>query len=320
MKKILPSFILAFALLALAALSQAQAGLVSAQWLYDNLENPNLLLIDVRSSIDDGGDRASFEQAHIPGSLYSSYTDDGWRENRGGVTGLLPSVAALERLVGSLGITPEHHVVVIPAGSGPTDFGSAARVYWTLKYLGHAEVSLLNGGFNGWQAEGFPVASGSPEYHPVRYTAEPQPALLADIPEVESRLASRPQSLVDARPEAFFTGQTQAGPVAAPGTLPGAINFEHQSFLVERNGVWYLDNALLNRQLAQKNLSLASDLVTFCNTGHWAATDWFAFSEVAGLENIRLYDGSMAEWAHSGDRPLQVPPRGISRLIQRLQN
>lgn len=318
MKKMLTSvlFTLSLAMFSL----QAQAGLVSSQWLNDHLEDPSLMLIDVRSSIDNGGDRARFEEAHIPGSLYSSYTDDGWRENRGGVTGLLPSVSALERLVGSLGVTPDHHVVVIPAGSGATDFGSAARVYWTLKYLGHEQVSLLNGGFKGWQSAGLPIASGSPEYHPVRYVSNARPELLAEIPEVESRIATRPQSLVDARPHAFFTGQTQAGPVAAPGTLPGAINLEHQSFLVERDGVWFLDTDLLDRQLAANSLTDASDLVTFCNTGHWAATDWFAFSEVAGLENISLYDGSMAEWAQGGERATQVPARGLARFIERFQN
>ena len=318
MKKILKSVLLACGLSVFAL--NAQAGLVSSQWLKDRLDDESIIMIDVRSSIDEGGDRASFEAAHIPGSLYSSYTDDGWRENRGGVTGLKPSVSALERLVGSLGVTPDRHVVVIPAGSGPTDFGSAARVYWTLKYLGQEQVSLLNGGFKGWQAAGFPVASGSPEYHPVRYVANPRPELLAELPEIESRVASRPQSLVDARPEAFFTGQTQAGPVAAPGTLPGAINFEHQSFLVKRDGAWFLDESMLERQLVANSLTDASDLVTFCNTGHWAATDWFAFSEVAGLENISLYDGSMAEWAHGGERVTQVPTRGISRFLERFQN
>lgn len=318
MKKFVTSFITAVSLSVVAV--SAQASLVSAQWLNDNLDDSSLLLLDVRSSIDNGGDRASFEEAHIPGSLYSSYTDDGWRENRGGVAGLVPSVSALERLVGSLGITHDHHVVVIPAGSGPTDFGSAARVYWTLKYLGQEEVSLLNGGVKGWQAEGFAVDSGSSDYHPVRYEASTRPELLADIPAVESRLESRPQSLVDSRPEAFFIGETQAGPVAAPGTLPGASNIDNHALLAERDGVWYMDAELVSTELAASNLTHEKDLVTFCNTGHWAATDWFAFSEVAGIENVSLYDGSMAEWAQDSDRPLQVPSRGISRFLERFQD
>jgi len=304
---------LLFSLTAQAAVSP----LVDADWLKANLDREDLVILDVRSGIDQGGDRASFEQGQVPGSIYSSYTDDGWRETRGGIPGLLPATSSLERLIGSLGISNEDLVVVVPAGSGPTDFGSAARIYWTFKLLGHDQVALLNGGIAGWEQAGYDLVVGAAQYQPAAFTADFREELLTRVDQVSERLESRPTSLVDARPKAFFTGETQAGPVASPGTLPGAVNFEYQTFLVERDGAWYLDEETLSRQLAASDLAGQDNLVSFCNTGHWAATNWFALSEMAGLDGVSLYDGSMTEWASDSSRELQVPPRGIARFLSR---
>jgi len=135
---------------------------VDAQWLSERLNEEKLVVLDVRSGIDNGGDRSSFQKSHIPGSVYSNYTNNGWRETRAGVAGLIPPVRSLERLIGSLGIANSSIVVLIPAGTGPTDFGSAARVYWTFKVLGHESVTILNGGLAGWKVAGYEVAEGAP--------------------------------------------------------------------------------------------------------------------------------------------------------------
>lgn len=76
----------------LAVADDNTPALVDADWLAANLERDDLVVLDVRSGIDNGGDRSTFEQGHIPGAVYSSYTGDGWRENRDGVTGVLPPV------------------------------------------------------------------------------------------------------------------------------------------------------------------------------------------------------------------------------------
>ena len=120
--------VLAFAASSLAmAESDRTPPLVDASWLESNLNRNNLVVLDVRSGIDNGGDRSSFQKAHIPGAIYSSYTGDGWRESRDGVTGLLPPVTSLERLIGGLGISNDNTVVIVPAGTGATDFGSVVE-------------------------------------------------------------------------------------------------------------------------------------------------------------------------------------------------
>lgn len=289
--------------------------LVDAQWLNDNLQRDDLVVLDVRSGIDNGGDRSDFEEAHIPGSIYSSYTDDGWRESRDGVAGLMPPVSSLERLIGGLGISNDDTVVIVPAGTGVTDFGSAARVYWTFRVLGHDQVTILNGGFGAWQAAGFEVASGAAESRPFAdFKGELQDRLIASLEEVEAARESQAQ-LVDARPSDYFTGENKSPAARAPGTIPGALNLPHASFLGQQDQVWYLNADDISAQVNRAELNPESRTIAFCNTGHWAATDWFVLSELAGFSEVAMYDGSMAEWSQDSNRPLQVAKRGLGKLL-----
>ncbi|TFH86726.1 sulfurtransferase [Billgrantia azerbaijanica] len=299
-----------------AALANHVEPLVDAGWLSERLGDDDLVVLDIRSAIDDGGDRGTFEQAHIPGSVYSSYTDDGWREMRDGVAGLLPPVASLERLIGGLGIGNDDTVVIVPAGTGATDFGSAARVYWTFKVIGHDEVAILDGGFAGWRAQGFTVASGSGEGpEPAEFRGELDASLLATTAEVEAVRDGQAQ-LVDARPVDYFRGENQSPAAKAPGTIPGARNLPHHSLLQEDATVWYLNREGLQSRINAAELDSETPTVSFCNTGHWAATDWFVLSEVAGFDHVRLYDGSMAAWTQDEERPLAVARRGLGKLLE----
>lgn len=311
------SLILVIGLLSTAMVS-AKDGLpplVDAQWLQGHLADDNLVVLDVRSAIDGGGDRGSFQQAHIPGAIYSNYATDGWRETRDDVQGLLPPVNSLERLIGSLGIGNADTVVIVPAGTGPTDFGSAARVYWTFKVLGHDAVSILNGGFAGWKAAGFDVATGEAGNRPMNtFEGTLHEDLIATLEEVEQAREDQGQ-LVDARPADYFRGETKSPAAKSPGTIPGARNLQHQTMISQRDQVWYLDVDNLNSRINEAELNRNARTIAFCNTGHWAATDWFVLSEVAGFEQVSLYDGSMAQWSQDSSRPIQVAKRGLAKLL-----
>ena len=309
------ALVLAFASSLVLADSDKAPPLVDVDWLSANLNRDELVILDVRSGIDNGGDRSTFEDGHIPGAVYSHYVNDGWRESRDGVSGLLPPVRPLERLIGSLGISNDDTVVLVPAGTGPTDFGSAARVYWTFRLLGHDDVTILNGGFAGWKAAGKPVAQGEGERRDVaRFNGELQEALLATLEEVEAARESQAQ-LVDARPEDYFRGENQSPAAKAPGTIPGANNLPHHSFLSERDKVFYLDEALVSERVNTAKLNQDARTIAFCNTGHWAATDWFVMSELAGFREVALYDGSMAEWSQDSSRPMQVTKKGLGKVL-----
>lgn len=286
--------------LALAAPASAAPPLVSPQWLNDHLHDADLVVVDVRSAIDGGGEKA-YLAAHIPGSIHSDYDKPGWRVTVHNVPFMLPSILEIQNLIGDLGIDDKSHVVVVPAGVSFTDFGSAARVYWTLKVAGVPNVSILDGGIAAWQAAGLPTQSGpSPTPTPKMLEAEADKSSLAELADVARIQQSGGATLIDARPASFFNGKERAPKVQAYGHIPGAIDLDSDEF--------YDDKA--NRLKPQAELAAiaaripAGPVVTYCNTGHWSATDWFVLHELLGRKDVKLYDGSMVEWSMDPHRPV----------------
>ncbi|MEX0622598.1 MAG: sulfurtransferase [Saccharospirillum sp.] len=305
---VLRSVFASVALSLASGLAMASTPLVSADWLNNELNNPSITVLDIRSA-------DAFAEAHVPGSVFQTYGD--WRAEREGVTGNLPEVTDLAKMIGNLGIDNEQQVVIVPPGENSSDFGSAARVYWTFKVLGHNSVSILNGGYKGWVQQGFEVASAPISPAPAQFEVDFQPQYLATTEDVQANLSNGDVQFVDARPADFYTGQTKAGPARVAGTLPGSINLQEGTLVDTRDGVAYFLTQDRIRQLAEDaTLKLdAGRTVTFCNTGHWAATDWFALSEIAGLPNVAMYDGSMTAWTQDPDRPVQTEKRGLGRLL-----
>ncbi|TMJ03288.1 MAG: sulfurtransferase [Alphaproteobacteria bacterium] len=296
-----PLLVAALASLALAGAARAESvtPLVPVGWLKQHLNDPQVLVLDIRSAIDGGGAEA-YQNGHIPGAIHSDYDKAGWRVTRGGVPFMLPTLAELEKLIGELGIDEDSHVVVVPAGVHYTDFGSAARTYWTLKVAGVSKVSILDGGYAAWAAAHNATETGASKPSPKIFSATPNKALLAERADVQMIEQSGGATLIDARPASFFSGKQKAPAVQAYGHIPGAVNVDSATF--------YDDKA--NRLKPQAELaSIAATLpagpaVTYCNTGHWAATDWFVLSELLGRKDVRLYYGSMIEWASDASRPL----------------
>jgi thiosulfate/3-mercaptopyruvate sulfurtransferase len=282
---------------AMPAFAETAAPLVSPQWLNEHRADSDVVVLDIRSVIDGGGAEA-YAKAHIPGAIHSDYDKAGWRVSRNGQPLMVPSQTALEKLIGETGIDEDSHVVVVPAGVSSTDFGAAARIYWTLKAAGHPAISILDGGFAGWQAAGFPVEAGNNVPAPRIFSGKFNETLLAELEEVEKNPNA---TLVDARPPGFFSGREKAGLAKAYGHIPGAINIDSASFY----------DPATNRLRPKAELAAiaakvpAGPVVTYCNTGHWAATDWFVLSEILGRPNVKLYAGSMVEWSADAHRPIE---------------
>ncbi len=280
--------------------ASAAQPLVNVEWLKAHLNDKNVVVLDIRSAIDGGGAQA-YAAAHIPGSVHSDYDKAGWRVTRNDVPFMLPTVAELEKLIGDIGIDEDKHVVVVPAGVSYTDFGSAARTYWTLKVVGLKNVSILDGGVAAWQAAGLPVERGETRPSATIFTATLDKSLIARGTDVETIESKGGGTLIDARPASFFLGKEKAPNAAAYGHIPGALNLDSASYYDEKS------NRLKPKaELAALSAQVpAGPAVSYCNTGHWAATDWFVLHELLGREDIRLYDGSMVEWTANPNRPVE---------------
>jgi thiosulfate/3-mercaptopyruvate sulfurtransferase len=299
MRKIFAALALTLALAAPAVAADVQP-LVSVAWLNSHLRDANLVVLDIRSAID-GSKPETFAQGHIPGAVHSDYDKGGWRVTRNNVPFMVPTTPELEKLIGDLGIDENSHVVVVPAGVNVLDFGSAARTYWTLKFVGVGNVSILDGGLAAWKAAGLSLATGAQAPSPAIFTATLDNSLLALASDVETIELSGKATLVDARPASFFFGKEKAPNAAAYGHIPGALSLDSAEFYDSKT----------NRLKPAAELAAiagqvpAGAVVSYCNTGHWAATDWFVMHELLGRKNARLYAGSMVEWTADERRPVE---------------
>ena len=268
--------------------------------------NPDVRVIDIRAPKD-------YTQGHINGALNAPYGQ--WR---GPATnpGELPELKELTALVQRLGLTPQTHAVIVSSGDNDTDFGASARVYWTLKVLGLENLSIVNGGMKAWRTAGLDLSKDAPTVAPSGFEPRLNTELLVKQAQLVKDANSPNAVLVDARPAAFFNGETRHVVAKTPGTLPGAVNVAHSVWF--KPGTSEVINATQAKSVAAKFNLADSDkeIVSFCNTGHWAATNWFVLSELVGDKDVKLYAGSMVDWSRA-DQPLPMDnvPGRIKQLL-----
>ena len=299
--------LLAFAFtLGASGWSVAAPALLTPSELSALIAQPSVRVIDIRTPKE-------FAQHHIAGSVNAPYAQ--WR---GPATnpGELPDQDKLVALVQSLGLTPETHAVVVSHGKDATDFGAMARVYWTLKSLGLKELSILNGGLKEWEAAKLPFSNAAIKVAPSTYAPTFDASWLSTREDISQTLKLSNAVLVDSRPDAFYQGKTQAPAAKLAGTLPGAVQLDFNQWFEPKTSR-FVSAEKAKEIAAQIHVPEGQNAVAFCNTGHWAATDWFALSEVAGLPNVKLYAGSMVDWTQQPDYPqLQNAPGRGEQLMR----
>ena len=299
-------------ILAIAGFSSAVSAatsfgpLVSPAQLSERLGEVQPIVLDIRG--DD------YAKGHIPGAVSAPYgLFRGPEKNPGQV----PDTAILEQAYEALGLETGRAVVIVPEGKNDSDFGAAARVYWTLKSSGFTDLSILNGGVVAWQKAGMAMDTETVTLQPTEldiaflenWTANTEQVIAATRGEVDSLL-------LDARPEDFYKGRMSHSAAARPGTLPGAANLEYTSFFDQ--GSPAMSQAMDSPGLLEKlGVEDGEEIVSFCNTGHWAATNWFALSEVAGLDNVKLYPGSMVEYSNT-DNEMENTPGIIANFLNKI--
>jgi thiosulfate/3-mercaptopyruvate sulfurtransferase len=277
--------------------------LVDAEWLMANAGRENIVVLDIRDDIE-GTDLGG--EPYVEGAVVAPYASAGWRTEIDGVPEMLPPVDEVAGLIGSLGIDNDDHVVIVPWGTDSTEFGSATRVYWTFKYLGHDAVSILDGGWRQYDAAGAPRSATAAEPQPAEFAYALRSDLLATTEDVVAALDAG-VTLVDGRPAEHYKGTSKSPEVRTAGTIPGAVSIEHGN-LYSAEYAHFAGPGTVETLAAGVGLGADEDNITFCNTGHWASIAWFALSEVLGNKNTRMYDGSMAAWTVNSSRPVERHP------------
>jgi thiosulfate/3-mercaptopyruvate sulfurtransferase len=296
------------AAVALALLGAAGPGLaqevvtplVDAAWVKEHSGKDNVVIIDIRDKV---GETDLGDKPYLANAVVAPYATAGWRTEVQGIPGMLPPVENLAKLIGDLGIDNDDHVVIVPWGTDSTEFGGATRVYWTFKYLGHDEVSILDGGWRQYDAAGGERVAEAAKPDAATFTVSLNDKIRATTADVEAALKAGTK-LIDGRPTEQYEGKSKSPIVRAEGTLPGAVNIKHSDFYSAENAEYATPETI---KALSEAVGLAKDQesIVFCNTGHWASVAWFGLSEILGNRNTRMYDGSMAEWASDPARPLE---------------
>lgn len=271
----------------------AATPLVTVDWLVNNLQQANLRIIDLQP-------KAGYKQIHITGAVHSDYGQ--WRQRNKQGFKLIPSVAALERLIGSLGIDNQTHVVLVPFGRSAGDIATATRVYWTLKAVGHDEVSILDGGLIGYAEYRDNPLESNPNLPAAKsFKAHLREEYLITVPHVKAAIDSKTQ-LIDARSIAEFSGER--GKPGRSGTIPTSANLSFNKLIKEGGGFFHPPKQLRNIFTTHR-VSLEGEQISYCQSGHRASLSWFVAHELLGNQQAKLYDGSMQEWAADPSLPLQ---------------
>jgi len=232
------------------------------------------------------------------------------------------SAAKLSAQLSALGITPTTPLVIAHQGIDSSDFGAAARVYWTLKIAGFTQLAILDGGVDHWRNEDYPMvqdrltlpATAIKITYDERQIVKKE-EIAALLNQSQKKQFDKPLStplLLDARPIEYFTGQERHPAAARYGTLPGAAHFDQDDWFGEGSGMLktlpQLQSLAKDRQLLTN-----TETISFCNAGHWSATNWFILSEVLGQKNNRMYPESMVAWSFT-NLPMENEPSRLAVL------
>jgi thiosulfate/3-mercaptopyruvate sulfurtransferase len=272
--------------------------LINAEELAGRLGDDALVVIDCRHDLarPDAGE-AAWADSHIPGALFM-HLDRDLSSAKTGRNGRhpLPSPAAFSALLGRCGITPRHAVVAYDDAGGMF----AARLWWMLRWVGHADAAVLDGGLAAWLAAGG-VLDNSVRSRPA--TSYPAGAVVAtlDAAALLANLDSAALLVVDARAPDRFRGENETlDPVG--GHIPGAVNRFFKLNLAD-DGRFKPADALRAEWCAIANGRNPATLVMQCGSGVTACHNLLAL-ELAGLSGARLYPGSWSEWCSDPARPV----------------
>ena len=273
--------------------------LIRAGDLAAALEDPQLVVIDVRHDLGDYGlGQRKYNEGHIPGALFLSVEKDlaGPHTGKNG-RHPLPSIDAFAATMSSIGVDPTKQVVVYDGGTSTY----SARLWWMLRWLGHRNVAVLDGGFRAWEAAGLPVTTEIPVKKPSKFVPVPSETPVS-VDSLVAHQGDPDYSLIDARGADRFRGENETiDPVA--GHIPGSRS---RPFTTNLNkDQTFKDRDALRAELTEALGGLEpGQIVHTCGSGVTACNNLLAM-EYAGLTGSRLYPGSWSEWSADPSRPIE---------------
>jgi thiosulfate/3-mercaptopyruvate sulfurtransferase len=300
---------------------------VDTEWLSQNLDQ--VVVLDVRRDPQSfirksgGGGEVAGVQAcgakgggggvsgHIPDSALIDWKSIAVKEKAGDVElyDQVPSKADFEKLMQDSGVSAGSAIVVANPGDTVPALADGTRLYWTIKYYGHDNVAVLDGGVAKWAAEKRKIDYGrtKPSKGDWQATTERR-EMVATLDDVQRASTSGGAQIVDIRTPEFYLGLThKPEKVARKGHVPGAKNMPFLLIAKESGkGTKFYPTDELRRVSSELGIDPSKPAITHCNTGHLSSAGWFVLHELLGDQDVRMYVGSMNEWAADPSRPVST--------------
>jgi thiosulfate/3-mercaptopyruvate sulfurtransferase len=271
-----------------------ESALVSADWVEENLDTPNVVLVEVDE------DTAAYDKNHIRNAVRIDWQDD----LQDPVRRDFVSKAQFEELLGRKGIANDDIVVLY----GGNNNWFASYAYWYFKLYGHQDVRLLDGGRKKWELDSRELVEEVPERAATSYTAQEQDATIRAFRD-DLTAAIGVQNIVDVRSPDEYSGKLLA-PAHLPqeqsqraGHIPTAANIPW-SKAANDDGTFRSD-AELKELYETEGVDLSKDTIAYCRIGERSAHTWFVLHEILGVDNVKNYDGSWTEYGSLVGVPVQ---------------
>jgi len=271
---------------------------VDTKWAAEHLQDPNIRILEV--SVD----ATVFDQGHIPGAVALNWFRDLEEHPVRDIAGR----AKIERLLGQSGVGNDTTVLLY----GDNNNWFAAYAYWLLKYYGHRDARLINGGRKKWTEEGRPLTKETAKVSPAVYkTQEPKASIRALRDFVLGSVGNKGRVLVDVRSPKEFTGELLA-PEHLPqegaqrgGHIPGAANIPWGEAVAVDGSFKSADD--LRKLYEGKGIKSDKEVIAYCRIGERSSHTWFVLSELLGYPTVRNYDGSWTEYGSLIGVPIEKP-------------
>jgi thiosulfate/3-mercaptopyruvate sulfurtransferase len=279
----------------------AMDSLVSAEWLLEHIDDPDIVVLDATvvieadatGSFKNINGRASYEAGHIPGAGFADLMDE-LSDQDAELEYTIPAPEAFAVAMGALGVGDDSRVVLYDRMGGPW----AARVWWMLRWIGFDNAALLDGGLNAWTEAGGELSTEPVPRSPRTLGVNLRPGLFADQEEVRASIDNDAINLVDALPPIHYRGEWTM--YSKPGHIPGAINVPTTT-LFDESGRFLPDEELATTVGEDRGVRT----ITYCGGGIAASIDAFVLTRL-GFDDVAVYDGSLAEWTANPDNPMDI--------------